>query len=136
MGQSKGSEAYERKQGRTDARTPKKAEKAPNRFISFWPTESERKVLAADVRSLSELVEALQEHAERGLEFKIAQARDRSSLFVTCREQGADFNEGFTISVFHSSLTRAILAMDYCLTVKWPDFPEVPPQITQHAIDW
>ena len=136
MGHSKGKGDYEKVQGRTDRNPPRKAEKEPNRFISFWPTEEERKVLSADTRSLVDLVDCLQEHAERGLEFKISQARDKSSLFITCREQGASFDTGFTISVFHSSLPRAILAMDYCLSVKWPNFPEESPRVTQYAIDW
>jgi hypothetical protein len=136
MGKRSGA-SYEERQGRASGGgNPKHASGPSNGFVSFWPTEAERAILAADQRGSGELIDDLQIEAERGLEFKIGMARDKSSMFLTCREQGTEYGTGTTIAVFHSSLPRAILAMLYCLRTKWPDFPEKPPVVTQKQIDW
>lgn len=136
MARSNGSKSYEEVQGRASGKRSKAQEGAESGFISFWPTEAERTVLAADERSMGELLDELQEQVERGLQFKFGTARDKSSLYLTCRDGEAGYQEGVTIAVFHSSIQRAVLAMLYCLQVKWPDFPEKPPRVVQRQIEW
>lgn len=133
--------SYEEMKGRSSGRNgtgegSTGAKDNDNSYLTFWPTEAEKKVLAADERSLLDLMDTLQAHVERGLAFKLGQAKDRTSLYLTCREAAAPFGEGQTIAVFHTSVQRLVLAMVYCLDVKWADFPEKVKPSQQASFDW
>lgn len=125
------------KRGVGSSRKPTaKPKQADGGFVTFHPTETEKKAIKALDVSIEGQWEFIGDCIERGLDVKITRNSTDSAFCLVIRERSAGFKEGTALSVFHSNMSTLLALAFYALTVKYPGYPEQPLAVSQMLFDW
>ena len=126
----------EERTGRKAGKAGAGAKDAQAGFITFHPTEAEKKAVKALELEGVGLLEFLASLTERGLQTTLTRNRSDTALCLLIKERGLEFGKGTTLAFFHSNVDVLVAQAVYALTTKWPKWPETPVAYEQHEFDW
>ena len=109
---------------------------APASFWTFHPTSAEKEALNVFCAEQSDPLGSLETYLALGISFTLTRAKTNDSWCVIARDASEAWGSGQAVSVFHSSLERAVLGMLYVLQVKHPEWPLQPITARQQQLDW
>lgn len=116
----------------------KKSQNETNKgnFVSFHPTEAEKRTIADENLTAGQAMDSLEEEVKRGLSFGLSRTRTGDAYCITVKPLGYVHGEDQCLACFHSNLTRVLALTVYMLTVKYPQWPEKPVTSFQQELDW
>lgn len=123
----------ENKAGRNGA---KRSKANQSRFVTFHPTEADKKELKDKAYDLTWAWEVIEGRLDRGCSLSLSVRDDGSSYCAMIWDASLDWEERTMVTSFHSDLDRAVLGLAYALEKRHPDFPEIAPSRVQTVFDW
>lgn len=114
---------------------PRRAEPTSN-FVSFHPTEAEKRVIKETDLSASQALDILETEVRRGLSLNITRTKSNDAYCLTVKPFDYVYGESQCLAAFHGDMTRLLQLTVYLLTVKYPEWPEKPAVPGQLHFDW
>ena len=132
-----GTKAIKENQRNGSGQKAQTSQKNAKGFIqAFNPTEEEKRAIKDDARSSDEVLVSLEGRLQDGNPWTVKYNEKSSCFMVLVRDGAAKWDEAGAISCWHRSLDMCFRMLDYALTYRYPDWPNVSYQREFSDVDW
>lgn len=122
--------------GRPRSTAVKSAANGKGRFVSFNPTKEEKETLKSSQMTLEEVMLSIESCLQDGHKVTLQYHSDHDCYSAVVRDGTVPWEQALALSCWHHSLERALRMLDYCLTIKHPEFPRGVFETSYNDLYW